>query len=329
MFDLLRKKKRKKEPLSPELQAYFETPEGKEDLKRYFATEEGKVELSESIRQEIREAHPKLLEALWGDACVYSSLLMGPPKFTTKAGWIAEMLRLSLDNDAFFPMVLYRIRARFLAHGAPVAPQLLHRLSMVLAQIDIGANVAMESGVYIPHGQVVIDGQVRIGSGTVISPWTTLGRNGDSLDGPTIGRHVFIGTGAKLLGPIHIGDHARIGANAVVLKDVPAYATVGGVPAKVLRAPEDNERMRTLRDAIRREAEKQAQEDGLPASDAADPNARMKAALRAAAKSRNDAQTQELREAVRQRRLEQERAKEEQPASEPSASEAVTHPKVG
>lgn len=52
---------------------------------------------------------------------------------------------------------------------------------------------------------------------------------------PTIGSHVLIGCGAKLIGPITIGDGARIGANAVVLNDVPAGATVVGIPASVVR----------------------------------------------------------------------------------------------
>lgn len=52
---------------------------------------------------------------------------------------------------------------------------------------------------------------------------------------PTIGSHVLIGCGAKLIGPITIGDGVRIGANAVVLNDVPAGATVVGIPASVVR----------------------------------------------------------------------------------------------
>jgi serine O-acetyltransferase len=88
--------------------------------------------------------------------------------------------------------------------------------------------------VYIPHGKVVADGWVRIGSGTMITPWVTLGLT-TTVQGPTIGRDVLIGTGAKLLGPIVIGDRARIGANAVVLCDVPPDTTVAGVPATVVR----------------------------------------------------------------------------------------------
>ncbi|MDE3096414.1 MAG: hypothetical protein KGK07_10510 [Chloroflexota bacterium] len=94
----------------------------------------------------------------------------------------------------------------------------------------------------ITHGQVVIDGRTRIGRHCQINPWVTIGLSnskklGFSVEGPTIGDEVRIGTGAKLIGPIAVGDGARIGANAVVIHDVPAGATVVGVPARVVGAP--------------------------------------------------------------------------------------------
>ncbi len=67
----------------------------------------------------------------------------------------------------------------------------------------------------------------------VISPWTTSGRRG-TVQGPTLEPNVRIGTGAKVLGPVRIGTGAQIGANAVVVNDVPTEATVVGVPARVV-----------------------------------------------------------------------------------------------
>ncbi len=253
MFRAFRKKPKTKRHISPEFQAYLATAEGMQDLKRYFATSEGREDLSRSIREEVLARHPSLGNAVWADASMHSSLLMGPPKFRTKAEFVVEALRMALERDAFLPMVLYRVRTRLLARGVPVLPELLHRACMVLAQIDVGWYVTMEPGVYIPHGQVVIDGQVTIGTGTVISPWVTIGRNGPSLDGPRIGRNVFIGTGAKVLGPVTIGNDARIGANAVVLEDVPALATVGGIPAKVLRQGTEPAGVGVLREAVQKE----------------------------------------------------------------------------
>jgi len=222
--------------LTPEQQAFFGTPEGRAHLEAYFRTEEGAAELRRSFRQEIDERQPALREALWADACIYSSLLMQPPAFTTRLGFIAEALNLSVTSDAFLPMVLYRVRVRMMVRHVPVLPDLLHRLCMVLGQISIGKGVVMQPGVYIPHGQVVIDGKVDVGAGTVISPWVTLGRNGPALEGPSVADNVFIGTGAKVLGPIKIGAHARIAANAVVLSDVPPHTTVAGAPATVVRS---------------------------------------------------------------------------------------------
>jgi serine O-acetyltransferase len=114
-----------------------------------------------------------------------------------------------------------------------VLPRLLHRLAMITAQISIGDPVVMEPGVYIVHGQVVADGLVEIQTGVVISPFVTIGLRAGDVTGPTIERYASIGTGAKLIGPVRIGAGARIGANAVVVDDVPAGATAVGVPAQV------------------------------------------------------------------------------------------------
>ena len=129
-------------------------------------------------------------------------------------------------------VLLYRLNRWLRDRRVPLLPALCDRLAIVGWNVNIGAHTVIGAGLYLPHGNVVIDGIVRIGRCCVIAPWVTIGVNG-SVAGPTIGDDVFIGTGAKLLGGIHIGDGARIGANAVVLSDVPAGATAVGVPAKV------------------------------------------------------------------------------------------------
>jgi serine O-acetyltransferase len=144
------------------------------------------------------------------------------------------MLRLSLVSDAFLAQALYRGKARLQARGVPLLPRLLHRLAMVLAQVSIGDPVVMAPGVYLVHGQVVVDGLVEIHSGVVISPFVTIGLREGDVRGPIVHEGVRIGTGAKLIGPITIGPRALIGAGAVVVDDVPAKATVVGVPARVV-----------------------------------------------------------------------------------------------
>ena len=87
------------------------------------------------------------------------------------------------------------------------------------------------------HGHIVIEGLTTIGRHVSIAPFVTIGlTSGDDgmfdLRGPAIGDDVVLGTGAKLIGPIRIGNRARIGANAVVVTDVDQDATAVGVPAR-------------------------------------------------------------------------------------------------
>ena len=86
-----------------------------------------------------------------------------------------------------------------------------------------------------PNG-IVIHPMCKIGPNCIIFQQVTLGSNGSGIRTgvPTLGGHVDIGAGAKILGPINIGDNAVIGANAVVLTDVPANAVAIGIPARVL-----------------------------------------------------------------------------------------------
>jgi serine O-acetyltransferase len=79
----------------------------------------------------------------------------------------------------------------------------------------------------------VIDGVTSIGENVRIAPFVTIGLRQGRLQGPTIGSNVAIGTGAKVLGAVTIGDGAQIGANAVVITDVPARAIAVGVPATI------------------------------------------------------------------------------------------------
>jgi serine O-acetyltransferase len=143
-----------------------------------------------------------------------------------------EILRCCFESDAFGALVLYRLGAACRRRGIPAVPLLARRAAMIWSQVAIGDPVLIRPGVRLFHGQVVIDGFVEIDEGARIRPFVTIGRRGSDLRGPTIGRNVSIGTGAKVLGPVKIGDGAHIGANAVVIEDVPAGAVVVGVPAR-------------------------------------------------------------------------------------------------
>ena len=145
------------------------------------------------------------------------------------------VLGLMWRADGFFALVCYRLRTSLRAKRVPILPRLLHHVSVMTAQICIGDPVIIEPGVYIPHGQVVIDGLTEVHSGAILYPFVNLGLLGPNITGPTVGGRAMIGTGAKVLGPTTIGKGARIGANAVVVHDVPAGATAVGVPAVVVK----------------------------------------------------------------------------------------------
>jgi serine O-acetyltransferase len=107
---------------------------------------------------------------------------------------------------------------------------------MTLAQLSIGDPVVVHPGIYVVHGQVVVDGIVEIHAGVVLAPFVTIGLRAGDVRGATIEQNASIGTGAKVIGGVRIGAGAVVGANAVVVDDVPAGTTVVGSPARPKRA---------------------------------------------------------------------------------------------
>jgi serine O-acetyltransferase len=184
------------------------------------------------LRAEIRAKHPRFFEALVEDAKITAAYRSERSEFHGRLDALIQALRLMAMSDAFLGQALYRAKARLQALDVPALPWIAHRLAMMTAQICIGDPVVVRPGVYLAHGQVVIDGFVEIHRGVVIFPWVTIGLRAGDVRGPTIGRDVHIGTGAKVIGPVTVHRSARIGANAVVVTDVPACTTVVGAPAR-------------------------------------------------------------------------------------------------
>ncbi|MEN8200365.1 MAG: serine acetyltransferase [Thermodesulfobacteriota bacterium] len=113
---------------------------------------------------------------------------------------------------------------------------LRHRFWSVVCGTDIPINSSIGGGLIMLHPQgIVIHPDAEIGPNCLIFQQVTLGM-GPSPGLPKIGGHVDIGAGAKILGGIIIGDHAKIGANSVVMQDVPPGATAVGVPARIIAA---------------------------------------------------------------------------------------------
>jgi len=185
-----------------------------------------------AFRREIRAQHPPFLRAVLEDAKVTAGYRSERNAFRSPADAIGQALRLAWVSDAFLAQACYRAKARLQGLGVPVLPRLAHRLAMALAQVCIGDPVVVQPGIYLAHGQVVIDGITTIEGGVVIFPWVTIGLRAGDFQGPTIERGVHIGTGAKVIGPVKVGAGAQIGANAVVVRDVGAHTTVVGAPAR-------------------------------------------------------------------------------------------------
>lgn len=186
----------------------------------------------------IHARHPRLRDALPADARVTAGFRGERNEFHSRLDVAVQILRLAWASDAFLAQALYRVKARLQALGVPVLPRLAHRLAMGLAQVSIGDPVVVHPGVYIVHGQVVLDGLVEIHSGVMLFPWITIGVRAGGVQGATVERGASIGTGAKLIGPVRIGAEAVVGANAVVVDDVPPGATVVGAPARPVATSE-------------------------------------------------------------------------------------------
>jgi serine O-acetyltransferase len=179
----------------------------------------------------VRARHPRFVEAVVADARASAAHRMERHEFRSGLDTLVQVLRLLWVSDAFAAQACYRAKARLQALGVPVLPRLFHRIAMTLAQVSIGDPVLVHPGLYLPHGQVVIDGLVEIHAGVTIRPWVTIGLKEGGLHGPTIKGGTNIGTGAKVFGEITVGPYAQIGANAVVVRDVAPRTTVAGVPA--------------------------------------------------------------------------------------------------
>ena len=126
----------------------------------------------------------------------------------------------------------------------PIAQQLLktvgffwHKLVEITTGIDIPNRTEIGKGLYIGHfGGIFINGDVKLGEYCNLSQGVTIGASGrgDKSGSPTLGDRIYIGPGAKLFGPITIGNDVAIGANAVVTKDLPDNAVAVGIPAKII-----------------------------------------------------------------------------------------------
>ena len=136
-----------------------------------------------------------------------------------------------MEND---PAARSKIEV-FLLYPTIHAARLISQISRFFTGIEIHPGAKIGRGLVIDHGMGVVIGETaEIGDNVLLYHGVTLGGTGKDKGKrhPTVGNNVVIGAGAKVLGPIYIGSNSKIGANSVVLNNVPEGATAVGIPAK-------------------------------------------------------------------------------------------------
>jgi serine O-acetyltransferase len=147
-------------------------------------------------------------------------------------------LEILLIYPGIKAIALYRVANAFYRMGIPLLPRAISEFGRWLTGIEIHPGATIGKCFVIDHGMGVVIGQTtRIGDYVLLYQGVTLG--GTTLSAskrhPTIGDRVVIGAGAKVLGAITIGQDSRIGANSVVVRDVPPNSTVVGIPGKIVQ----------------------------------------------------------------------------------------------
>ncbi len=147
-------------------------------------------------------------------------------------------LEVILTYAGFHALLAYRVAHWLKGHEVPILPRVISQLARWLTGIEIHPSAKIGSGFFIDHGMGVVVGETaEIGDYVTLFQGVTLGGTGKERGKrhPTLGNHVVVGAGAKILGGITISDNVKIGANSVVLKNVPPDSTVIGVPARVIK----------------------------------------------------------------------------------------------
>lgn len=146
----------------------------------------------------------------------------------------AEILKVLL-TDGTLSMLLYRSMQWARERHLSLLELVCNRLNAVLCNCIIGRGAEFGPRFVLIHSTgIVINGSVRGGSNIHLDHQVTIGAEGRAS--PVLGSDVFVGAGAKILGAVTVADGARVGANAVVVHDVPLGATVVGVPARIVRS---------------------------------------------------------------------------------------------
>jgi serine O-acetyltransferase len=149
-----------------------------------------------------------------------------------------SVLEVVLCYPGFHAVLLHRFSHRLYRWGVPLLPRVISQFSRFFTGIEIHPGATIGRRFFIDHGSGVVIGETsEIGDDVLMYQGVTLGGTGAEKGKrhPTIGNRVVIGTGAKVLGNIRIGDNVKIGAGSVVVHPAPDNSTVVGVPGRVVR----------------------------------------------------------------------------------------------
>jgi serine O-acetyltransferase len=149
-----------------------------------------------------------------------------------------SVLEVLLLYPGLHALVVYRVSHQLWQWKIPFIPRWFSQSSRFFTGVEIHPGATIGKNFFIDHGMGVVIGETAIiGDNVLLYQGVTLGGTGKEIGKrhPTVGNNVVVGTGAKILGNIIIGDNSYIGANAVVIKDVPSNSTVVGIPGRITK----------------------------------------------------------------------------------------------
>lgn len=149
-----------------------------------------------------------------------------------------SFVEVMLTYAGLHALIMHRIAHKLYTMKVPFIPRMISQFSRWVTGIEIHPGAVIAHGLFIDHGMGVVIGETAvIGNNVTLYQGVTLGGTGKERGKrhPTLGNDIVVGAGAKVLGNISIGDNVQIGANAVVIRDVPPNSTVVGVPGRIVR----------------------------------------------------------------------------------------------
>ncbi|MBL8213707.1 MAG: serine O-acetyltransferase [Bryobacterales bacterium] len=153
-----------------------------------------------------------------------------------------SIVEIVLCYPGFHAILAHRLAHSLYRAHVPLLPRLISQISRFFTGIEIHPGAKIGRRFFIDHGMGVVIGETaEIGDDCLLYQGVTLGGTGKEKGKrhPTLGNHVVVGTGAKVLGNIKLSDFVKVGAGSVVVKPVPEHSTVVGIPGRIVRSREE------------------------------------------------------------------------------------------